>query len=107
MLQILLLSSVLFAAIAVLYASHRAGHKLFVRISAVFALVSAMILAGLAWELAHPPAPADPAAIIISIDEASELDSLEPIREASKVYGEEEMNAMEAREKDIEEKASV
>ena len=43
----------------------------------------------------------------LSGDEASELDSLEPIREASKVYGEEEMNAMESREKDIEEKASV
>lgn len=74
MLQILLLSSVLFAAIAVLYASHRAGHTLFVRISAGFALVSAAILAGLAWELTHPPAPTDPSSITISIDQVRQLE---------------------------------
>ena len=33
-----------------------------------------MILAGLAWELTHPPAPADPSSISIHIDQGSALE---------------------------------
>ncbi|MDF1820953.1 MAG: hypothetical protein P1U64_05260 [Alcanivoracaceae bacterium] len=74
MFQILVALAVLFAAITALVASHRVGHRLFVRVSASIAVLALVGLAAMVFQLVRPPALAAPDSVSVAVRAAHRVE---------------------------------
>ena len=74
MFQILVAVAVLFAAVAALAASHRVGHRQFVRVSGGIAALALVALVAMVWDLARPPALAPVESVTVEVRDAHRVE---------------------------------